>query len=75
MITMDRRGFNDLGRFAKPQGWNPSTTMCYERGCVCRGCEYSGLDFEGKCQVKAAVLESVRLFGSPFERVKVVMGE
>lgn len=75
MITMDRRGFNDLGKFAKPQGWNETTRMCYERGCVCRGCENANLSFDGKCQVKAAVLESVRLFGSPFERVKVVMGE
>ena len=74
MITLRYRGSNDLGKFAKPLGWNPTTKMCYERGCVCRGCEYAGLDFEGKCQVKAAVLESVRLFGIPFERVKVVIG-
>ena len=73
MITVERRSANDLGKFAKPQGWNPTTKMCYERGCVCCGCENSGYDT--KCHVKAAVLESVRLFGSPFERVKVVMGE
>ena len=66
------RGCNDLGKFAKPLGWNPTTKMCYERGCVCRGCENSTLDFGGKCHVKAAVLESVRLFGAPFERVEVV---
>lgn len=75
MITSECRGFNDLGKFAKPQAWNPTTKLCYERGCVCSGCEYAELKFEGKCQVKAAVLESVRLFGTPFERTKVVMGE
>ena len=73
MSTVYFRGHNDLGQFAKPQGWNPTTKMCYERGCRCHGCDLVGYD--GKCQVKAAVLESVRLFGSPFERVKVVMGE
>ena len=75
MITERNSRRNDLGKFTKPRDWNNTTKMCYERGCVCRGCEFSGLDFEDKCQVKAAVLESVRLFGSPFERVKVVIGE
>ena len=72
MITSRYCGRNDLGQFAKPQSWNYTTKMCYGRGCVCRGCEYSNLDFGGKCQVKAAVLESVRLFGAPFERIEVV---
>ena len=75
MITSECRGCNVLGKFAKPLGWNPTTKMCYERGCVCSGCENAELQFDGKCQVKAAVLESVRLFGIPFERSKVVMGE
>ena len=73
MITSRYCGFNDLGTFAKPLGWNNTTRECYERGCVCEGCVLA--KYEVKCQVKAAVLESVRLFGSPFERVKVVMGE
>lgn len=66
-------GSNDLGFFAKPTGWNNTTKECYKRGCRCAGCDLAGYD--SKCQVKAAVLESVRLFGSPFDRVKVVMGE
>lgn len=70
---MYREGYNDLGKFNKPQKWNDTTRMCYERGCVCSGCECSM--YSTKCQVKAAVLESVRLYGIPFERVKVVMGE
>lgn len=64
---------NDLGCFSKPLDWNYTTVECYARGCVCNGCDLSEYGF--KCQVKAAVLESVRLFGSPFERDKVVMGE
>lgn len=73
MITTSRGGRNDLGQFAKPLGWNKTTKECYERGCVCCGCDLAG--YGSKCQVKAAVLESVRLFGMPFERSKVVMGE
>lgn len=72
MITAFCEGRNDLGKFAKPMRWNDTTKMCYERGCICRGCECARLDFGVKCQVKAAVLESVRLFGAPFERVEVV---
>ena len=75
MITVSRGSYNDLGRVNKPLGWNATSKMCYERGCVCHGCSCSSLESVGKCQVKAAVLESVRLFGAPFERVKVVMGE
>ena len=75
MITVERKGFNDLGKFAKPQTWNYTTKMCYHRGCVCQGCECAELNLGSKCHVKAAVLESVRLFGAPFERVKVVIGE
>ncbi len=75
MIAVYCDGRNDLGKFTRPRTWTKATKMCYMRGCVCRGCEFSELQFEGKCQVKAAVLESVRLFGSPFERVKVVIGE
>lgn len=70
---MAKTGHNSLGKFAKPQKWNYTTKMCYERGCVCRGCECARLGLGSKCHVKAAVLESVRLFGAPFERTKVVI--
>ena len=67
---------NDLGRYSKPESWNDLTRMCYERGCVCRGCENENFSSEGfLCQVKAAVLESVRIFGVPFERNKVVIDD
>ena len=71
-----RAKMNDLGVYQTQHKWTDVAKMCYERGCVCGGCELIGFDVEGKgCQVKAAVLESVRLFGAPFERVEVVMGE
>lgn len=73
---MKRLESNDLGVFAKPMGWNESTRMCYERGCNCKGCTEVNFSSEGyKCQVKAVVLESVRIFGSPFERNKVVIDD
>ena len=73
---MSFRNVNDLGNFTKLRGWNELTKMCYGRCCVCRGCENENISIGGvKCQVKAAVLESVRVFGVPFERSKVVIGE
>lgn len=65
---------NELGKFTTPRRWHEITLMCYRRGCVCNGCkEYEFLSDGVKCQVKAAVLESVRVLGAPFERYGVVM--
>lgn len=73
---MSLKNVNDLGNFTKLRGWNELTKMCYARCCVCRGCENEHISIDGlRCQVKASVLESVRVFGVPFERSKVVMGE
>lgn len=66
---------NDLGLFVAPRRWSKAAKMCYERGCVCGGCELNLSYLSRKCQMKASVLESVRVLGKPFERVKVVMGE
>ena len=68
---MVKTGHNCLGKFAKPLSWNYTTKMCYERGCMCDGCILT--EYNIKCHVKAAVLESVRLFGAPFERTEVVI--
>lgn len=60
---------NALGFYTKPRDWNSLTCMCYSRGCICEGCEYNDFFSDGTvCQTKAAVLESVKLFGAPFER-------
>ena len=72
---MMRRG-NLLMRKKSPNKWNnepqyyhwtTSAIQCYMRGCVCDGCFYSDF-FNGssqKCQMKASVLELVRVLGKP----------
>ena len=71
-----RPNINDLGQYTKVINWTRATLMCYKRGCVCSGCEYSYLMRDGfKCQVKGSVLESVRVLGKPFERSEVVISE
>ena len=48
--------------------WTESAIDCYKRGCVCEGCPIYEQYFKGskrRCQMKAAVIESVRLFGAP----------
>ena len=48
---------------------------CYKRGCNCVGCFYS--DFFSataqKCQMKASVLELVRVLGKPDVELKQVL--
>ena len=66
---------NDVGFFTKVRFWTKTAIMCYERGCDCKGCIYEGaFDSETKCQCKASVLESVRVFGRPFDRKNSVIG-
>lgn len=67
---------NDLGTFPKVRAWNKLLIMCYSRRCRCKGCEYAQFAEDGsKCQVKASVLEAVRVFGIPFELSEVVISE
>jgi len=57
----------DLGRVASVRRWTKAAIDCYQRGCVCSNCYYSGF-FNGspqKCQMKATVLELVRVLGKP----------
>lgn len=71
----DYKNQNALGGYSKIRGWNDLTLMCYERNCICKGCEFHNR-FEGStCQVKASVLESVRVLGIPYERDEVVISE
>ena len=56
---------NDLGYYAIARRWTGVAIMCYRRGCNCKGCMYENFLSVGKCQVKASVLESVRIWGSP----------
>ena len=57
----------DLGRGISVRRWTNTAIECYKRGCVCSGCFYA--DFfnqtSQKCQMKASVLELVRVLGKP----------
>jgi len=57
----------ELGRVASVRRWTKAAMDCYQRGCVCNGCFYSEF-FSGspqRCQMKATVLELVRVLGIP----------
>ena len=56
----------DMGRAVAVRRWTPTALECYQRGCVCEGCFYKEF-FSGspnKCQMKASVLELVRVIGT-----------
>lgn len=57
----------DMGRSIAVRRWTNTALECYKRGCVCEGCFYTDF-FNGtsqKCQMKASVLELVRVLGKP----------
>ena len=57
----------DMGRAINVRRWTNTALECYKRGCVCDGCFYADF-FNGtsqKCQMKASVLELVRVLGKP----------
>ena len=56
-----------MGRAVAVRRWNNAAIDCYKRGCVCEGCFYADFFSGGaqKCQMKASVLELVRVLGKP----------
>lgn len=57
----------DMGRAVAVRRCTPTALECYKRGCNCEGCFYRDF-FSGssqKCQMKASVLELVRVIGTP----------
>ena len=57
----------DFGRATAVRRWTQTAIECYKRGCNCEGCFYRDF-FSGssqKCQMKASVLELVRVIGTP----------
>jgi len=65
-------GRNDLGKFSvRPYDnhWSDIAVYCFKRGCNCQDCPnydvVMGLESSDICNVKASVLELVRLFGKP----------
>ena len=47
--------------------WTNAAIDCYERGCICSGCEFENFftDKQQKCQMKFTVIELVKKFGAP----------
>ena len=65
----------DMGRAIAVRRWTNTALECYKRGCVCEGCWYT--DFfnssSQKCQMKASVLELVRVLGKPNVELQQVL--
>lgn len=64
-----------MGRAVAVRRWTPTAVDCYKRGCSCAGCFYKDF-FSGttqKCQMKASVLELVRVIGTPDVELKQVL--
>lgn len=56
----------DFGKTTVQRRWTIAAIDCYKRGCNCQGCFYNNfLSGNAKCQMKAAVLELVRVLGRP----------
>ena len=65
----------DMGRSIAVRRWTNTALECYKRGCVCEGCFYTDF-FNGtsqKCQMKASVLELVRVLGKPNVEIQQVL--
>ena len=61
--------YNSLGRTGSVRYWTTDAVNCYKRGCVCEGCPIKRLVKSlYKCQMKASVLELVRIHGIPTKR-------
>lgn len=58
--------YNSLGCTGSVRYWTTDAVNCYKRGCICEGCPIremvKSLD---RCQMKATVLELVRIHGIP----------
>ena len=58
--------YNSLGRTGSVEYWTTDAINCYKRGCVCMGCPIREIVHSfSKCQMKASVLELVRIHGIP----------
>ncbi len=65
----------DMGRAIAVRRWTNTALECYKRGCICEGCFYADF-FNGtsqRCQMKASVLELVRVLGKPDIEIQQVI--
>ena len=65
----------DMGRAVGVRRWTNTALECYKRGCVCEGCFYSDFfnNSKQKCQMKASVLELVRVLGKPDVEIQQII--
>lgn len=54
--------------------WTQAAKECYDRGCVCEKCPIKDL-IETHCFMKTSVIELVRKFGAPPEKLSNGMNE
>lgn len=45
--------------------WTPAAIECYERHCICSGCNIFNGIYQDKCCMKSYVLALYRKFGDP----------
>ena len=67
----------DMGRAVAVRRWTATALDCYKRGCNCEGCFYKDF-FSGssqKCQMKASVLELVRVLGTPNVELQQIISD
>ena len=67
----------DMGRAVAVRRWTTTALDCYKRGCNCEGCFYKDF-FSGssqKCQMKASVLELVRVLGTPNVELQQIISD
>lgn len=58
--------YNSLGRIGSVTYWTTDAVNCYKRGCICECCPIRKMVKSiGRCQMKATVLELVRIHGIP----------
>ena len=61
--------YNSLGRIGSVRYWSTDAINCYKRGCICEGCPIREMIKSiDRCQMKATVLELVRIHGIPTKR-------
>ena len=61
--------YNLLGRIGSVRYWTTDAINCYKRGCICEGCPIREMIKSlSRCQMKATVLELVRIHGIPTKR-------
>lgn len=67
----------DMGRAVAVRRWTPTALECYKRGCNCEGCFYKNFftSASQKCQMKASVLELVRVLGTPSVEIPQVLSD